>query len=387
MAAVAQVVDSFTTHLHPCGLENIRCNDQHLVVCGCYELDEEQQHRKGGVEVFTVEKGRMVKRNDIDTPSGVLDLRLTQDFIITALASESLHFYSTNLEQGHPLLHHVSKADEGLFLSLDYFCQPESNKLDSVVVSTQSSSIIRYQFTDCGLQETLHITNAHTMFSEPMPAWIVANDPYNEHILLSGGDDCKFRLWDIREGTTTPTLVNSKAHTAGVTSCQWHPTLSHILVTGSYDESFHIWDMRQMKTSLLHVETGIEISFSSSFSFFSFYLFLCCFIGGGVWRTKWYDPQQHGGVSIGKEHVLATANMQSGSNVYRFDEHFTTTTQSTHFVDESNNHLSYGITILGVNNHSSSHGNDNNDSNSNAVLDIVSCSFYDSIGHHWKVSL
>jgi hypothetical protein len=89
---------------------------------------------------------------------------------------------------------------------------------------------------------------------------------------------------------------------------------------------------------------------------------------------------------MGKEHILATANMQSGSNVYRFDEHFTRTTQSAHFFDESTNHLSYGITILGGRNDGSSQQSSDS-KGSGVVLDVVSCSFYDSIGHHWTASL
>lgn len=254
MTSKAEILHDFKTTLHPCGLENIKIDGNHIVACGCYELDEEQQHRNGGIVIYNYKNEALEEISSISVPSGVLDLRLTKEFVIAALASESLHFYSTNTNQGNVLVHSVTKPNEGLFLSLDTLISQDTQQLQSVVVSTQASSILRYQVTESEIVETVHIPNTHMMFSEPMPAWIVANDPFQEQILLSGGDDMKFRLWDLRDVSVA--AHTNKTHTAGVTCAQWHPYQEHLFVTGSYDESFQIWDMRKMQQSLLRVETG-----------------------------------------------------------------------------------------------------------------------------------
>eukprot|EP00601_Ochromonadales_sp_CCMP2298_P013308 CAMPEP_0173244560 /NCGR_PEP_ID=MMETSP1142-20121109/16171_1 /TAXON_ID=483371 /ORGANISM="non described non described, Strain CCMP2298" /LENGTH=142 /DNA_ID=CAMNT_0014176369 /DNA_START=229 /DNA_END=653 /DNA_ORIENTATION=- len=130
-----------------------------------------------------------------------------------------------------------------------------------------------------------------------MPAWIVAFDPHTGGQLVSGGDDCVLKLWDVsgvtvsqtrhvekgeggvggvggegggdgedadeddEEVVQAPLAVNRK-HEAGVTAAQWHPTLPSVFATGSYDGFVRVWG--GLAQPLLEVDTG-----------------------GGVWRVKW----------------------------------------------------------------------------------------------------
>lgn len=71
-------------------------------------------------------------------------------------------------------------------------------------------------------------------------------------MLLSGGDDCCLKLWDLR-CPHSPTHSLAKHFTAGVTSAQWCPRESqeHLFAAGSYDGSIALWDRRMQRQAPL----------------------------------------------------------------------------------------------------------------------------------------
>lgn len=75
--------------------------------------------------------------------------------------------------------------------------------------------------------------------------WITCFSRHDENMALSGADDMKLKLWDLR---TLPvpalTQTHREVHEAGVTSMCFSPTSPHLVATGSYDEQVRIWDMR-----------------------------------------------------------------------------------------------------------------------------------------------
>lgn len=368
------VLNSFTTALHPCAIETLslsgdeNLNDT-LVVCGCYELDESSQHRNGSIVFYRCQYDNDNQGNDtftareyaspITCPAGVLDLKVTRKFICTALASETLQLYSVDaVLENQPTINepifHANKEGEGLYLSVDCLMSSDGDSQDpqKFAVSTQSGSIVVYDLTASGLVEEAHIPSAHVMFGENMPAWMVAWNHHSKNDLISGGDDCAFRLWDIR-CCETPQLTNKK-HTAGVTSAKFHETNTNLLLTGSYDESCMFWDIRSLRNPLATIETG-----------------------GGVWRTKWITPQNS------KDGYLATANMQGGCNIYRIDLSNMDSIEvldRIHYTDHKEKHLSYGLGIVGIS--LKKLGTDP----SMRVLSS-SCSFYDSTVDFWSSSL
>lgn len=96
-------------------------------------------------------------------------------------------------------------------------------------------------------------------------------------------------------------------------------------------------------------------------------------IGGGVWRTKWCTPPNS------KYDYLATANMQGGSNIYRLDlssSDVIEVVDNSHFTDEKEKHLSYGIGVL-----------DCSVGKEEAQFLTASCTFYDSTVYFWKSKL
>lgn len=278
---------------HPCSSEVLNFqnnNNEKLIIFGCYEQIKDE-YRIGSVEFFRAklnennkefnfeedENEESIKNNlsnrwnierngRIKCDGGVLDVKVSNNHVLTALSTETLNIYELNssvetnqeeeieLNKNINLKYSATKQDEGLFLSVDYY-----NDLEQIVVSTQNSSIIAYSPSSSSeLEETIEINNCHSMFGENMPAWIVTQSKLNKNLIMSGGDDCLMKLWDLRSGSgdCPSVLATSKIHEAGVTCGQFHPNFEHIFVSGSYDESVCVWDSRNIKKPLIQIATG-----------------------------------------------------------------------------------------------------------------------------------
>jgi len=143
-----------------------------------------------------------------------------------------------------------------LCCSLDW-----SNRITNstnVVVSRSNGYISLYDFTSSEIKELQH-WKAHTL-----EAWVAAFDQWNPNVIYTGADDCLFKAYDTRIGTSSSTFVN-KQHDAGVCTIQVNPHNENILATGSYDTYLNIWDKRKMSKPIIHHCTE-----------------------GGVWKVKWH---------------------------------------------------------------------------------------------------
>jgi len=56
---------------------------------------------------------------------------------------------------------------------------------------------------------------------------------------ITGGDDCKFRTYDMRTGAQRP-VSSSTAHEAGVTSLHSNALFEHLLASGRYVTSWKL---------------------------------------------------------------------------------------------------------------------------------------------------
>ena len=71
---------------------------------------------------------------------------------------------------------------------------------------------------------------------------VLSWSPLIDKLLLTGGDDGAFKVWDTRINRKDP-LANFKWHRAPITSVDWHPTDEAVLVVSSADDTTSIWDM------------------------------------------------------------------------------------------------------------------------------------------------
>lgn len=163
-----------------------------------------------------------------------------------------------------------------LALSLDWSTGKDHSDNPNITVSDSKGKINLLQLNGSEL------TLVKRFLAHDFEAWITAFDYWNPHIVYTGGDDCKFRKFDVRCDPSVA-LLTSRVHNAGVTCIHSSKFSEHLLASGSYDEVVNVWDTRKMSSP------------KSSVS-----------VGGGVWRLKW-EPN-------GKNLLLA-ACMHNGFHV------------------------------------------------------------------------
>lgn len=151
------------------------------------------------------------------------------------------------------------EGDKTLALSLDWSNTVHNCPTPSIIISDSMGMITVLSVGNGSLEQQKSFA-AHNF-----EAWIAAFNYWDTNLVYSGGDDCKFRGFDIRSDSAIPTFT-SKVHDAGVTSLQTNMFRENQLVSGSYDEKVRVWDCRSMRQPLK-----------------------CASVGGGVWRLKW-DP-------------------------------------------------------------------------------------------------
>jgi len=176
--------------------------------------------------------------------------------------------------------------------------------------------------------------------------WVTVWDRHDPNVLYTGGDDCKWKAWDLRNSPSSPIFVN-KRFDAGVTAIQSHSFEEHILALGSYDGNVRLFDNRKPQTPLETVN-----------------------VSGGVWRLKWHP-------SLYRKGYLLAACMHNGFKVLRFEG----SSSDADFFGS-------GSVIKGFDEHSSlAYGVDwkyDSQCKGGEETVIASCSFYDHLLCTWR---
>jgi diphthine methyl ester acylhydrolase len=123
-----------------------------------------------------------------------------------------------------------------------------------------------------------------------LEAWAAAFSYSSPDVLYSGGDDCRFAAWDLRQGGAVPAWVDRRTHGAGVCCISPCPQRPHLLCTGSYDEFARLWDVRMPERPVMSTSARCA---------------------GGAWRLEWH-PRGAG--------LLLAASMQGGFEVIQLQE-------------------------------------------------------------------
>ena len=86
---------------------------------------------------------------------------------------------------------------------------------------------------------------------------VLSWNPIVDQLLLTGGDDGTFKVWDVR-AVSRGAVANFKWHSAPVTSVDWHPTDEAVLAVSSADDTTSIWDMSVEEDASAPADTGTE---------------------------------------------------------------------------------------------------------------------------------
>ena len=258
-----------------------------LLLCGTYTLDTGFT-RFGNIELYGwVTDDPFTLLNRYDEGAGVLDLKwlpyntMMGTIFCTVNSIGQLNVYSMEsglFEFKRIQSLQVCEKNDGseLCLSFDWIsCEDRSCIL--------SDSLGRLAFLECC--ETGELVCSSQWKAHDYEAWIAASDNWSKHVVYSGGDDNRFKGWDLRSAGTP--VFSSSQHFTGVCAIQSNPLREHLLATGSFDECLMIWDARNMTSPLSKVTLE----------------------DGGVWRLKWHpnDPN-----------LLLAACTRAGAAVFDF---------------------------------------------------------------------
>lgn len=64
-----------------------------------------------------------------------------------------------------------------------------------------------------------------------------------EPFIVSGGDDGKVIIWDLRMFSSGESVATFKHHTSPVTTVEWHPKDSTVFASGGDDDQIALWDI------------------------------------------------------------------------------------------------------------------------------------------------
>jgi len=364
---------------------------QHVLLCGTYQLSAENEcgdaprKRLGRLLTYNIAQSEdngstlLYKNECLEVPA-ILDIKwchcpLGEDVVagvVDAAGSFNLyrlqHCHSPQSRYACSKISSTPCTEEGnLALSLDWNTGKYKTCTPMVCVSDSGGCISLIDVKeDCVTQQW----KAHDY-----EAWISAYDYWNTNLVYSGGDDCRFKVWDIRLPPDSP-VCTSKRHSMGVCSIQSNSHREHIFATGSYDEHVLIWDGRQLRRPV-----------SDSI------------VGGGVWRLKWQPTSD--------SRYLLTAAMHAGFHVLDCQQINDGGHQDivASYMEHEAGKLAYGADWCHLNlqslpkstkhqpHTSNMHSNDGEDGSDKQVTAcstssiLASCSFYDHSMHVWHLNL
>lgn len=340
----------------------------HLFACGTYQLDEElssnsdSQIRLGNVTLYKLTSSDNcsapsfnISIEDCVPTSGILSMKwnscILHNKIILALVCSNgkvlLKFFNDEKERIH--LSHLTDYDlagteKNMVLSIDWSTQNENS---TSMITSDTKGHLNYIHVG---EAEMHLVNSWK--AHDFESWIAAFNCADKNIVYSGGDDSKFKAWDVRN-LQSP-IFSKKNHSMGVTAITNNKLDENVLVTGSYDENIFLWDIRQMKTHLSDIH-----------------------IGGGIWRLKWHPSNRHYLLSAAMHngfHILSVKD-----NLMKLETSYTQHKSLAYGAD-----WSYLTSEISSNRQNSELLCDLHKSNIKNI--VASCSFYDNLLHVWGVN-
>ncbi|KAF8337573.1 WD40-repeat-containing domain protein [Cantharellus anzutake] len=264
-----------------------------LLACGTYQLqaggdsvdDPLPQKRLGQCLLYRwIEEKQELTQLYRHEQAGVLDMKWSRCLLlerpILAIADA----------EGHVVVHKWLEHEHSLETVQSIDCA----KADVLCLSIDWSDRRRLPVSGPG---SLVVSKSDGHYSNwcahDFESWIAAWDYWDEHIVYSGGDDCKLKAWDIRQEPSHPIfwsslLLRRSRFDAGVTTIQSHPFVEHLIAVGSYDDTVRLFDVRQSKEPFAAIN-----------------------IGGGAWRVKWHHKPE-------RSQDLLVACMHDGFKVLQF---------------------------------------------------------------------
>jgi WD40 repeat protein len=247
---------------------------------GTYELREATRTKHGTIRRVQTVDSIAIAGDVRDMPSAVLDLKCSSDarHVACALSDGSVALLNAELADVASL-RCAENDTSALALALEWNDRKDTASSRQLCVSYSDGRVALF---DVASEQCVSVWKPHSL-----EAWTVAFDCWQTSVVMSGADDGRFRVYDLRASTSAP--VASRQYEMGVTAVQSHTAREHCVAVGSYDESIAVFDLRAgLREPVARHESG-----------------------GGVWRLKWRPDGAD---------VLLAACMHAGWTTLEFDD-------------------------------------------------------------------
>ena len=311
-----------------------------------YHLDKETQKKSGGIFFFQIGQNHKLiplENENILLDYGILDIKFSKknSYIFTANSDYSytiIDIINNSLKKIN--LYNQKEKETKEKITNDIM---EIDNLEQkIIFGTNDGNIF---INDLNTQKNiLNIKNAHDY-----GIWSIKLLEDNENIFITGGEDAKIKIWDLRINSKV-NKINDKSYQSSI---NYINTLKfdlskNTLITGSYDEKIIFFDIRYFPKELKINKTE---------------------------HSTW-DIKQ---ASLGNKNLLFISSIYEGFNIWEIDN------------ENSMNHILrlpltkdkdifHKTIVYGVDIEYFEHKKNN-------TIDILSCSFYDNLMMYWKYTL
>ena len=317
-----------------------------------YNLDKDTQNKSGGIFFFQIDHNHKLiplDKENIILDYGILDIKFSKknnSYIFTANSDYSYTIF--DLEKNSSKKNYLyNKEEKEQKDKITNDIMELDNLEQKIIFGTNDGNL--YVNDLISQKNIVNLKNAHDY-----GIWSIKllDENGNENIFLTGGEDAKIKLWDIRT-KCTENKVNDKSYQSSINFIDIlkFDLSKNTLITGSYDEKIIFFDIRYFPKELKSVKTE---------------------------HSTW-DIKQ---TSLENKNLFFIASIYEGFNIWEINNEneykmkHVLRLPLTKDKDIFHKTIVYGVDI-----------ENSNDKKRNNSVDILSCSFYDNLMMYWKYSL
>ena len=312
-----------------------------------YHLNKETQEKTGAIFFFQISKDHNLiplKEENIILDYGILDIKFSN--------KDNKYIFTANSDYSYTIFDLINNSIDKYYLYNEEN-KEEKNKItnDIIEIDKNEQKIIfgtndgNVFINDLNMNKNIHtIKNAHDY-----GIWSIKLLESDENIYLTGGEDGKIKLWDIRSNSKYIN-INDKSYQSSINyidmlKCDLS---KNIILTGSYDEKIIFFDIRNFPKELKCVKTE---------------------------HSTWDIKQE----SIKDKNLLFISSIYEGFNIWEINNNKEYDMKHILRLPLTKDKEIFHKTIV--------YGVDTEKSIKNNSIDVLSCSFYDNLMIYWNYSL
>ena len=312
-----------------------------------YHLDKDTQNKSGGIFFFNIDQNHKLiplNKENIFLDYGILDIKFSKNNLI----------FTANSDYSYTIFDLINNTQRKIYL-YNQEEQEQKNKITNDIIEMDNYEQKIFFGTNDGniyihdLNKQKNILTINKAHEYGIWSIKLLN---NDNIILTGGEDAKIKLWDIRIKSNKENKVNDKSYQSSINYIDLlkFDLSKNTLITGSYDEKIIFFDIRYFPRELKSIKTE---------------------------HSSW-DIKQ---TLIKDKNLLFVSSIYEGFNIWEietdnYDMKHLLRLPLTKDKDIFHKTIVYGVDI-----------NNNIQEQKNNSVEILSCSFYDNLMMYWNYAL